>query len=327
MITHRDRLESSLSLTPTDRTPVALWRHFPVDDQTPEGLAAATLSFQKTFDFDFVKVTPESSFCLKDWGAKDEWRGATEGTRTYTHRVIQHPDDWTKLPVLDPKSGNLGRQLQCLQLLVKELGEDTPIIQTIFNPLSQAKNLVGNDRLLVHLRRYPEAVHDGLKIITESTQRFIDAAADTGIAGIFFAVQHAQYGVLTSAEYETFGKSYDLQVLEPAHNMWFNMLHLHGSDIMFDKFTSYPVHVINWHDQETAPSLSKGLENFHGLVCGGIKREATMVLGTPQEVMQEAREAILATEGTRFILGTGCVTPTNAPYGNILAARNSVDQF
>ncbi len=101
-------------------------------------------------------------------------------------------------------------------MLVKELGPDTPIIQTIFNPLSQAKNLVGGAELLVHLRRYPEAVHAGLKVIVESTQRFIEAVKETGVAGIFYAVQHAQYGLLSEAEYNSFGRPYDLQVLEPA---------------------------------------------------------------------------------------------------------------
>ena len=37
--------------------------------------------------------------------------------------------------------------LECLSLLVKELGPDTPVIQTIFNPLSQAKNLAGREPL------------------------------------------------------------------------------------------------------------------------------------------------------------------------------------
>ena len=66
-ITHRQRLETCLAGEKPDRTPVALWRHFPVDDQTPTGLAAATLKFQQDYDFDLVKVSPPSSFCLKDW--------------------------------------------------------------------------------------------------------------------------------------------------------------------------------------------------------------------------------------------------------------------
>ena len=61
MISHRQRLETCLSGDTPDRTPVALWRHFQVDDFTPVGLARATLAFQYSFDFDLVKVTPASS--------------------------------------------------------------------------------------------------------------------------------------------------------------------------------------------------------------------------------------------------------------------------
>jgi uroporphyrinogen decarboxylase len=320
----RQRVENCINGGPVDRTPVALWRHFPVDDQSPESLAAATINFQRTFEFDFVKVTPASSYCLKDWGIEDEWRGATEGTRNYVNHVIRTPDDWMELSILDPHSGALGDQLTCLRLLVKELGPNIPIIQTIFNPLSQAKNLVGKDELIVHLRLYPDAVHEGLKKIAESTQRFIEAAKDIGITGVFFAVQHASYSILTIEEYDTFGCFYDLQLLESARDMWLNVLHIHGNDIMFDRFVDYPVSVINWHDREAFPSLKKAQSLFSGVLCGGLQREKTMVLGTPEQVIAETKDAILATSGQRFILGTGCVVPITAPFGNIKAARSSV---
>jgi uroporphyrinogen decarboxylase len=165
----------------------------------------------------------------------------------------------------------------------------------------------------------------GLKTIAESTQRFVEAASQIGIAGIFYAVQHAQYGLLTESEYETFGRAYDLPVLEPAGDLWLKMLHLHGEHVMFDCFLDYPVAVINWHDQETWPSLVEAQARFSGVACGGLKRWETMVLGTPERVAAEVKEAILATGGRRFILGTGCVLPIVAPSGNILAARRSVE--
>ena len=77
----RERLEATLKGEKVDRVAVALWRHFPVDDQRPEDLAAATLEFQRLYDFDLVKVTPASSFCLKDWGVEDEWRGSPDRKR------------------------------------------------------------------------------------------------------------------------------------------------------------------------------------------------------------------------------------------------------
>jgi uroporphyrinogen decarboxylase len=326
-ITHRQRMESCLSGQILDRPPVALWRHFPVDDQTPEGLAAASVNFLRTFDFDFLKVTPSSSFCIRDWGVRDEWRGVSEGTRDYTHYVIQSPDDWRKLPVLDPSQGNLAAQIACLRLITDDLGPEVPVIQTIFSPLSQAKNLVGREKLLIHLRKYPDALHEGLEIISESILRFIESALETGIAGIFYAVQHAQYGLLSTGEYLEFGRGYDLKCLQSAQGGWLNVLHLHGRDVMFDQVVDFPVSVINWHDRETAPSLAEALEKYSGTVCGGLRREETMVLGTPQAVIAEAQDALRATGGRRFILGTGCVTPITAPYGNLMAARNAVENY
>ncbi len=324
-MTHRKRLETCLAGEKPDRPPVALWRHFPVDDQTPEGLAAANLKFQQDYDFDLVKVTPASSFCLKDWGIGDEWTGADEGTRDYVRRVIHAPEDWEKLQVLSPTAGHLDAQLKCLRYIVDQLDPGTPVIQTIFSPLSQAKNLVGPEKLLVHLRKYPDALHAGLKTITEIVLRFTEAALRTGIDGIFYAVQHAQYGLLSESEYLTFGKEYDMQCLQPAQAGWLNMLHLHGQDVMFDQVADLPIQILNWHDRETAPSLAEGKDRFSGVLCGGLRRYESIVLGTPEAIIAEAQDAIEATDGTRFILGTGCVTPIMAPHGNLLAARQAVE--
>lgn len=321
----RARLEACISDSRLDRTPVALWRHFPVDDQQAEKLAAATINYQRNFDFDFVKVTPASSFCVKDWGVLDAWNGSSEGTRDYHTYVIHNPEDWLKLTRLDVNKGYLGSQLKCLELIIRELGPEVPVIQTVFNPLSQAKNLVSRDLLLVHLRRYPDAVEAGLRIISDVTRRFIEAVKNTQAAGIFYAVQHAQYGLLSSNEYLQFGKQFDLEVLESARELWLNILHLHGENVMFDLFRDYPVQVINWHDQDTPPSLAEGLEQFPRVVCGGLQREKTMVLGTPEQVINEARRAIRETGGKRHILGTGCVVPITAPFGNLMAARQSVE--
>lgn len=320
-----DRLKAAIRGESVDRFPVALWRHFPGDDQRPEDLAQATVAFQRRYDFDFVKVTPASSFCLRDWGSQDRWMGNMEGTRDYTVRPIQSSNDWRDLHLLDPVEGALGAQLQCLRLIADDLAGEVPFIQTIFNPLSQAKNLVGAERLPVHLRHYPDALRAGLETITETTCRFITAARETGIAGVFFAVQHAQYGLFSEEEYNLFGRAYDLRVLEAAQGLWLNVLHLHGTDVMFDLLADYPVQVVNWHDRETRPALKEAKERFSGAVCGGLQRWDVVVRGTPEQVGEQAADAIVRTGGERFILGTGCVTPIVAPTSNIRAARAAVE--
>jgi uroporphyrinogen decarboxylase len=321
---HRELIQACIKGEKTDRPAVALWRHFPVDDQTPETLAAATLNFQQTYDFDIVKVTPASSFSLKDWGVDDKWMGHTEGTRAYTKRIISGPGDWERLPVLDPTSRHLAAQLACLRLIRSKLTKETPVLQTVFSPLAQAKNLAGNETLLTHLRLYPEVVMKGLQTIAESTRRFVESVLGTGIDGVFYAIQHAQASLLSLEEYKSFGLPHDLHILEPAKRLWCNMLHLHGHDNYFSLLSSYDFQIVNWHDRETSPSLAEGQKLFSGAVCGGMRQD-TLVYGDQAEVQKEAKDAIEQTRGQRFILGTGCVVPVIASHGNIIAARRSVE--
>ncbi|MEN8242670.1 MAG: uroporphyrinogen decarboxylase family protein [Chloroflexota bacterium] len=325
-LNHRERMEVCLSGEKPDRTPVALWRHFPVDDQKADRLAAAQLNFQKNYDFDFVKVTPASGYFVYDWGVKDAWSGHPHGTREYTRRVIRKAEEWEQLQVLDPRQGHLGEQLAGVRHLTTALSPDTPVIFTVFNPLSQAKKLVGDDSALFHLREYPDEFKRGLETITESSKRFIEALFEAGVDGIFYAVQHAQASMLTPDEYRQYGRPSDLEVLDSAKPGWLNVLHLHGDDVYFELLADYPVQVINWHDLETAPDLVGGLEKFPGVVCGGMRQEDTVNLGSAESVRAEAQAAIEATGGKRFILGTGCVAPTTTPHGNLIAARLAVEE-
>jgi uroporphyrinogen decarboxylase len=56
-MTKRERLEATVAGEPVDQVAVALWRHWPGDDQRAEDMARSTLDFQRLFDFDFIKVT------------------------------------------------------------------------------------------------------------------------------------------------------------------------------------------------------------------------------------------------------------------------------
>lgn len=325
-ISHREKLQACLN-GELSGVPVAFWRHFPVDDQDPDRLIAAQIQFQNTYNFDFVKISPSSSYCLVDWGIETRWSGNPEGTRDYLNPIIQKPQDWEKLKVLDPNKGALEGNLRCIKTLCAHFSPQTPVIATIFSPMAQAKNLAGRERLLAHMRQYPDAVLQGLQIITQSIERFVVEAIKLGIDGVFYAIQHGQHHLVTANEFNQFQWQFDQIILEHTRELWLNVGHLHGENVLFEQVKEYPFAILNWHDRQTAPTLSEAQKTFNGAVCGGIRQWDTLVYGTAHDVTAEAKDAILSTYGRKFILGSGCVVPVTAPHGNLMAAIEAAHSF
>jgi uroporphyrinogen decarboxylase len=325
-MTKRERLAAAVAGEEVDRVPVALWRHFPGDDTSAEELAHTAAAFQQQYDWDFIKLTPLSNYSVADWGGIVAYHGHPEGTSDYiTPPRVTTPADWERLEPLDVHAGTMGQQLACVRRLRELVGPDVPIIETVFNPLSQARKLAGSGMEIVYLRRYPQQLQAALEQITSITTAFIAAVLEAGADGIFYAIQHANAGVLSQAEYRAVVRPLDLRILEAAREGSFNLLHLHGMHTYLDMVSDYPVHALNWHDRDTGPSLAAGASRFPGLVIGGLSQR-DMVEGNPASIRDLARQAVTETSGRRVGLSTGCVLPTVAPWGNIRALRAVADE-
>jgi len=321
----RERLLAASRRQAVDRIPIALWRHFPGDDQRAADLAQATIAFQDKYDFDFVKVSPSNSYAGEDWGAQTAFHGNMEGTRDYVERPVKQPSDWRKLQPLDVTKGALGRCLETLRLLKSHWGQNVPFIQTVFNPLMTARYLRGDTLWIADMREYPKDFRAGLEVITDTLARYARASIEAGAAGLFFATQSATYRQLSEAEYRELGLPNDLKVLEAAAAGWFHLLHMHGDDIMFPLAKEYPVQAVNWHDRTTRPSLREARELFGGALLGGLNQHHTMLQGDPQAVAAEVRDALAQTGGgAGLIVGPGCVLPIPTPESNIRAAIGAV---
>src|SRR5690606_19632754 len=134
---------------------------------------------------------------------------------------------------------------------------ETPYIQTIFSPLAQLKNIAGQETLTLHMRQNAGQIHHALQTVADTTVRFINAAKKRGIAGIFYAVQHATYRLMSEAEYQVSGRLYGLSVLSAVSYLWLNVLHLHSSHGMSQLNAYYPVQIVNWHDRKSCPSVAE----------------------------------------------------------------------
>ena len=316
---HWNRINAAIDGGKADRVPVALWRHFPEDDQDPAKLAARTVEWQKAWDFDLVKFMPSGTYSVEDWGAQSVYEGAANGARAIAVPGVRVPDDWRRLPRLDPGKGVLGAQNEALALAAGQWRGSVPVLQTVFSPLTTARKLAG-DALLAQLRSDPDAVLAGLRTITDTTVDFALAAIEAGAHGFFFATQLATTDALTVPEYERFGARFDLEFFKAVKaKTRLNMLHVHGENIMFDLMAGYPAEMINWHDRLTAPTLKGALGRCTGALVGGVEERELLVSGGEAAVRAQVRDAIAQTGGRRLMVGPGCVAAIAAPQQNIRA--------
>ncbi len=322
-MTHWERLRAAIKGEEVDHVPISLWKHWPIDDETPEGLTAVTLKWQHEYDFDLVKFMPTGTYTIEDWGAETIYEPNHQGTRTITKFGVTDAEQWPKLKSLNVCEGYLGKQIEALRLSAEGLQNSVPILQTIFSPLTTARKLAG-ERIFTDLRRSPDLFKEGLQIIADTTAQFTKESLRVGAHGAFFASQCDTYQLLSEAEYKEFGEYFDLIVLNAVQEAEFKMVHAHGEDIMFDLMSSYPATMFNWHDRLTWPTLKEAKELFPGLLVGGVNEWQTLVHGPTEAIQAEDRGVIELTNGRCFMVVPGCVVPGHVPAVHIRAVIEAV---
>lgn len=305
---HWDRVQACIAGEASDYPAVSLWRHFPEEDLHVSKLVLRTLEWQRKWDFDLVKYSPSGTYSAEAWGAFSQYLGISIGARSVIEPAIRKPSDWDLIKPVSTRIGPIARQNEALAHITRNLRGEAPVLMTIFSPITTAFKMAG-DRLYADLRLYPDSVEAALAAITETTIETINDSLAAGADGIFLATQQASHRLLDVAEFERFGKRFDLQILAAVKDRTrVNMLHAHGHDIMVESLADYPVHMINWHDRETLPSLREGMDAFKGkALVGGLSEMQVMMQGSQDDIRCEVEDAIEQTGGRRLMLAPGCV--------------------
>ena len=303
---YRALLERRLSGTADAATPVLFWKHHPIADQDAGALCRATLQFQASFDCDLIKISPAATYQLPDYGLEDAWRGDPIGRRVVTKTVINRPEDWLRLPRLDPRKGFVARFGECVRMMKTVTPPDVPVIITVFDPMFQALTLAGEPLIQQHLRVAPEAVNQGLVRITENTVDLISHLSNQGADGIFLASQHALRSVFPESVFDSYGMPGVVACHEAMKGRSFNMVHIHGSDVHADLFTRLPgatIHYDMWADNPSP-------EMFLAAGCAVATGPSPQLVASdaPDHEVIQACAAILRLGG-RTLLSPGCSLP------------------
>ena len=314
-----------------DIPPVSVWKHFPNDDRSPEGLAEKELEFQRLFDPDLKKISFHGRYSCVDFGCKVYYDGSLSGSTRCKEHAIQTIDDWENLEPVDVNDGEFGKQLKAVDLISRELEDVVPMMVTVFSPMMVADKLTKN--LLLQLRDAPQLLREALEILQKVMTEFSKACLEAGAHGIFFASQHVSRGdprkSLTEEEFNRFCQLPDttlLRTIRPRAD--FLVMHLHGRDIRFKKVVeTYPIDAVNWHDQQTFPSLIEARELFPGTLLGGIDEMDTLRKFPTNKIEEDIHQTIGQFGPGKLIIAPGCVIPQDVSNQRIEATINAVRNF
>ncbi|MHB8587247.1 MAG: uroporphyrinogen decarboxylase family protein [Candidatus Dormibacteraceae bacterium] len=316
------RVKAAIALGVADRPPVGAWGHTYREEWSPEALASITVERARQFGWDFVKFQPRASSFAEAFGSVYKPAGHRLKGPILVSAAVPDLESWRQVHLVNRKA--LDDQVESIGIVVRELGPDVPVIQTVFSPITVGGYLVGKSqaRVVRELRKHPELVRPALEKIAEALVDFGRRSVEAGAAGIFYAISgYAGRGVMAEDVYRELVLPYDVSVLRQLPGeAWFNAVHLCGSNLNFGLARDMPAQVVSWsiHNQGN-PSLAEGRKLSGRAVMGGLGQRSSLLYGPPAEVEAEARRAVAETGGRGLLLAPGCSVPTRAKDINLAA--------
>lgn len=323
----RRRVEAALAMTMADRPPVGAWGHTYCEEWSPEALASITVDRALRFGWDFVKFQPRATCFAEAFGSIYHRSGHRLHGPILIKSAVPDLDAWASLLLVNRQV--LDDQVESLRLVVRKLGPSTPVIQTVFSPLTVGGYLVGKSkaRVVRELRKHPEVVGPALERIAAALVDFSRRSVEAGAAGIFYAISgYAGRNVMREEVYRDLVLPYDTAVLDAVpKESWFNVVHLCGSNLNFTLARALAAHAVSWsiHNQGNL-SLAEGQNIAARAVMGGLAQRETLVFGPAAKIRSEASRAIEETGGRGLLVAPGCSVPPRVRETNLEAMASAV---
>ena len=301
----RDLLLSLLdSAKPQTTVPAAFFLHF--DPSHHQGQAAVDkhMEFFRRTGMDFVKIQYERTFPPLS--------------------QIQRPEDWRKMPLYqldfyDP-------QLQAVEGLVRAAKDEALVLVTLYSPFMCAAHTAGYNVLTRHIQEKPQAVKQGMQIITESLMIFVHRCIDLGVDGFYTSTEGGETDRFPDVSlFNECVKPYDLALMtEINRSCGFNILHIcdyDGSYHDLTRFLDYPGHIVSCPLNLGGQKLSLGEASrlFNRPVMGGLDRHGVLVTGGPRMIRDAVLDVLRSAPG-KFILGADCTVPSDISWDNLRLA-------
>jgi len=299
-LTHKERVDRALRGQDLDRPPFTFYHHYKRPSAQLE--AQDHLEFHRTYNTDIVKV-------MNDF----DYPQSTTGK-------------WHELKPLDSPFPD---QLSTLKLVRDGLNGDAYFIDTIYGPYMTAMILFQSqpqfaslgkseevqDQQIQSLHEFqqsnPDAWHDALEAITQSTINHIRHAKDIGASGTLVSIFNAESKFGSVADYERFTRPYDKRVFDALADTKLTILHLHYLERPFlDQFKDFNAPALQYSVKSSGIPISEIRKQYSQPILGGVDEFdfEKLTVAEMRKQWTEAREQA----GAKYIAAPGCSVPNGS---------------
>lgn len=331
----QDRFQAILSGELADRPIISGWRHFIDKEQNADDLAESTISFTKTYNWDWVKINPRATYLAEAWGNQYDFADyQTVFPRQLTTAVPAAANLWDLEVKKASQTASLLEHLDAVKKIRQGL-PDTPLIQTVFSPLTVLLFIVGRSAYVTKtvfgieqpvtleslFTEHRAAAHHALHVIALTLADYVQELKQAGADGLFYAVTGTAHpGLFDAAKFDELSRPYDSIVLEAA-SYGKNILHTCGAHAQPEKFNDYRIDGISWDTEaEGNPGLDAELKATkvggvdHGLFAGN----------AVEQIEQQAKTALDKMKNQPFILSPNCAIPLSVTDEALHRFKNTV---
>ncbi len=209
------------------------------------------------------------------------------------------------------------------RLLKEKVGDDLIVFGETEGPFTCAANLVGTEQFMKWIYKKPDNISTVLEVTREAAVAAVNFAFDNGADYYVLAEPTAGPALLRNKFFEKHTQPILKQVVERAKGPV--VLHICGNtDSIIDMMCDIGVAGISIEEKA---DMKRAVEIAHqkGVkVFGNVATATTLFNGTPEEVYQEATQAL--ENGTDFLCpGCGIAPPT--PLENLLQLKKARDDY
>jgi uroporphyrinogen decarboxylase len=294
----RDRFYGAVYGHPIDRVPVSVWMHFVTVYLSGEEAAERHCQFFRQYNLDIAKAVSDYRFKLPEGMGQ-----------------IQSADDFGCIRKVSMSHPSFSEQINLLTGIRKRLGENWPVIDTLFDPIQMVLRRAGFSALRLILDN-PRKALPMIQAATETAIDYVRELKKIDVDGVFYSTRGAatkswEHGY-SDSEFCELLKPFDIAILDEMEGM-VRILHTCKSHLDLLRVDDYPHEVLSWADKDpTCPNMRQVREVSKKCLMGGINHTQVIEQGV-EEIRMDIDSAISINKNKKFILSPGCTIGSNVP--------------